>query len=97
MKWLPDEQRIQIDFTTRQLNLTLESPADLPPRPLASLTNESTIPLQPPPERKIDIDPAIVAAELQRIEQEARLAERELPLQREEEDRKLRAELHEND
>ncbi len=46
MKWDPDKQQIQIDFATNQLNVNLDHLDDSPPRPLASLTNESSIPFE---------------------------------------------------
>ena len=70
----------------------MTSPTDMPPRPLASLTNESTIPLQPPAVRKKSTDAAQIAGEMERIQQEARLAESELPQARAAESRQLQNE-----
>ena len=92
VSWLSEDNQIQIDFPTRQLTVDLTNPTDMPPRPMASLTNESTIPLQPPAMRKKMTNSNQIANEMRQIQQEARLAESNLPQARAEETRQLQNE-----
>ena len=92
LTWNQDNNQLHMAFPERVLKLNLLSDPDFPPTPLASLTDESTIPLLPFKIIATRVAPAIIAAELKQIRAAAVLEESNMEALRMEETRLLQNE-----
>ena len=81
-----------MEFPERILRMNLLAASDFPPTPLASLTDESTIPLLPFKISAVKVAPSIIASEIEKIKQAAQLEASQIESLRKEETMRLQQE-----
>jgi hypothetical protein len=81
-QWKPKQKRLELKFVKHRLTIDFAHAADAPPRPVASLTNESTIPMNSELAGKTTANPDAVARELDSLKQLAITAEGRLASER---------------
>ena len=90
---LPLQQQIQFDLRNRRMNFKFDNDSDLPPSPIATITNDTSIIFQKTDDVKREkLDAALLELERARSLKKARAAQALLPQKRAEEKRKLEAE-----
>lgn len=93
IRCLPLQQQIQFDLRNRRMNFKFDNDSDLPPSPIATITNDTSIIFQKTDDVKREkLDAALLELERARSLKKARAAQALLPQKRAEEKRKLEAE-----
>jgi hypothetical protein len=92
LQWKPKSNELRMEFPERILRMNLLAASDFPPTPLASLTDESTIPLLPFKISAVKVAPSIIASEIEQIKQAAQLEASQIESLRKEETMRLQQE-----